>query len=275
MGLLGGAPFPLFKDEELILVTRPHVLAMTDLMLFWLFIAGLGLLHIMYHPEALAFADRLFKYDFPYQDRLVDRAYELVWGASLVIPLFLMALLRINFGYVLTMLGVLAVNFLVKWKLEPGLSLPAEVRLHLSSYLLIAVGLVGVVGVEVFRRGHRYYLTTHRIVSRFGSLKVSERSLLYSKIDDLILQQGLVGAVFNFGTLIPITSSGLGMGQDMAVAGLGVGAGKRLGASLLAAGGKMKNVPRELSIYVLYRVPWPEEARDVILELMQERERAR
>jgi hypothetical protein len=103
---------------------------------------------------------------------------------------------------------------------------------------------------------------------------MSERSTLYSKIDDLVLQQTVLGKIFNFGTVIPITSTGLGMGQDLAIAGAGVGGGKAgVGAHVFAAGAKGQNVPRELSFYVLYRVKDPEQARDIVMEQMQARER--
>jgi len=165
---------------------------------------------------------------------------------------------------------------LIAWKGREWLGFLEGLPARPENLLLMAVGLIGVAGVEVFRRGHRYYLTTSRIVARFGTLRTSERITLYSKIDDLMLQKGLLGGVFNFGTVIPITATGLGMGQDMAIAGAGVGGGKAgVGAGLFAAGGKAKNVPRELSIYVLYRIKRPEAARDLILEEMSARERPR
>lgn len=274
-------PFQLLRNEELILAARPHPLAFLGLMLFWLFIAGLGAAHIHYRPIVMGavldpapvgwLVSWVRQADF-----LVSHAYDVIWFASLLLPLVVMAVFRVNFGYVLTLLGLLAANFLLQWKVEPRLGLPAGTHAHLENYLLIAVGVIGVIGVEFFRRGHRYYLTTHRMVARFGSLKVSERSTLYSKIEDLVLQQGPLGKIFGFGTVIPITSTGLGMGQDLAIAGAQAGAGKGpLSAGLFAAGGKIQNVPRDLSIYVLYKIKNPAHARNLILQEMSARERPR
>jgi len=266
-------PFSLLNDEELILETRPHPLAMTGLMLFWLFIMALGVLFIIYYPWLSQELAGSIKYDFPGKDFIVDNTYNAIWVVALLVPLLVMAIFKINFRYVLTLIALIIISIVLRWKVEPLMDLDAGRHSHLENYLLILAGALGVFGVEVFRRGHRYYLTNKRIVAYFGNIKTSERSTLYSKIDDLIVQVSLLGKLFNFGTVIPVTSTGLGMGQDMAIAGAGAGAGKMgAGAALFAAGGKAKNVPRELSIYVLYRIPDPDEARNLVMQEMQDRE---
>jgi len=263
------APFDLLDGEELMLITRPHPLAMTGLMLFWLFIGALGAVYIFYYQDLNAALAGWVKFEF-----LARNGYNVIWVASLLLPLTVMAVFRINFGYVLALLFLLGGRAALWWK--GGEWFGAAHVAHLENVMLMAAGVIGVVGVELFRRGHRYYLTTHRIVARFGTVRKSERVTLYGKIDDLMLQKGVLGSLFNFGTVIPITSTGLGMGQDLAIAGAGVGGGKAgVGAGLFAAGGKAKNVPRELSIYVLYRIKRPEYARDLILSEMNARERPR
>ena len=250
-------------EEEILLVTRPHGLAMLGLMIFWLSLAGLGSIYIYYYPRLTASIQDLVKFEF-----IAAHGYDLIWFASILVPLLIMAVFRINFGYVLTLIALVIGNVLLQWKVEPRLGLSSS-HAHLENIMLISVGIMGVIGCELFRRGHRYYLTTHRMVARFGTLKVSERSTLYSKIDDLILQKGILGKVMNYGTVIPITSTGLGMGQDTAIAGAGAGAGKAgLGAGLFVAGAKAANVPRDMSIYVLYKVKRPEQARNLILQEM-------
>lgn len=265
---MSDAPFELMNGEELLLETRPHPFAMSGLMLFWLALGAAGVVFFGWYPEIQARLTELTGFDF-----VARYGYDAVWFAALLVPLVTMAVFRINFGYVLTLILLLAGNVAVKWKVEPWLGLTES---GLENVMLMAVGVVGVIGVELFRRGHRYYVTTHRIVARFGSLRVSERSTLYSKIDDLVLQQTVLGKLLGFGTVIPITGAGLGMGSDMAIAGAGAGGGKAgASAGIFAAGGKAKNVPRELSFYVLYRIADPAGARNIILEEMSARERPR
>lgn len=264
-------PFVLMPGEEPLLKARPHFLAMFGLTVFWFLMAVLGVVYITTYPALMDLLQSKVKMEF-----LVKHAYDVIWFASILIPLLVMAIFRINFGYVLTLLVISIAHIILRWKVEPLLKLDEGLHAHLENLLLIAVGFIGMVGCEFFRRGHRYYLTTQRLVARFGMMKISERSVLYSKIDDVILQKNFLGSLFNFGTVIPLTSTGLGMGQDMAIAGAGVGAGTgSIGAGLFAAGGKGQNVPRELSFYVLYRIKKPEEARNIILREMQARERPR
>ena len=265
------ASFQPLPGERVLLMRRPHPLAMMDLMLFWLSLAVLGALYIIYYPQLSAMLKEKVQIDF-----IVKHTYDVVWFASILLPLIIMAIFRINFGYVFMLLALVAGNVLLQWKVEPHLGLAKGMHANLENYMLIAVGLFGVAAVEVFRRGHRYYLTSQRIVAHFGILKVIERSALYSKIDDLILQKGVLGGILDYGTVIPITSSGLGMGQDLALGGAAAGVGKGgIGAGLFAAGGKAKNVPRALSIYVLFQIKKPEEARNLIMQEMQAREHPR
>jgi len=262
-------PFPLMPGEQVVFTARPHLLAMAGLTLFWIGIAALGVIFIAYYEEITDYVQGIIRFEF--LKFIADRAYDIVWFGALLVPLVVMAVFRINFRYVLALILLIAGSVLLQWKVEPMLDVKGHA--HLENIMLIGVGMLGVLGVEIFRRGHRYYVTNFRIVARFGTLTVSERSTLYSKIDDLILQQGVLGRLFNFGTVIPITSTGLGMGHDFAIAGAGAGGGKAgVAAGLFAAGGKAQNVPRELSIYVLYKIKDPEWARDVVLEQMRARE---
>ncbi len=260
----------LMSGEEELLVTRPHPLAMSGLALFWLCVAGLGVVYIIYFQELDSWLQGLFKFEF--LDFAKRRAYDALWMASIILPMVVMAVFRINFKYVLTLLGLVVANVLLQWKVAPLLELQGHA--HLENVMLIAVGIAGVTGVELYRRSHCYFLTNYRIVARMGTIKSSERSTPYSKVDDLVLQKGLLGKILGFGTVIPVTSTGLGMGQDLALAGAGAGGGKAgAGAGLFAAGGKAKNVPRELSMYVLYKVKNPEYVKNLVMEEMFARER--
>ena len=112
-----------------------------------------------------------------------------------------------------------------------------------------------------------------------GIFGAHEREILYSKIEDLILQQGFLGKLLNYGTIIPTAASGLGTGVDASrvSAGAGVGAGKGgigAGAGITVGGERGVVAPRGRSWFILYGVPDPQRIYDLIFSQMHEREAA-
>jgi membrane protein YdbS with pleckstrin-like domain len=263
--------FQPLQDERMILTKKPHPFAMLDISSFWLLLSGIGVAHFIYYPEIATLLRTYLHFDFA-----VRHTYHLMWFLSVLVPLTIMAIFRVSFRYISVLLLLVVANIALQWKVAPRLNIPLEAHPHLGSYLLIIVGLIGIAGSEVYRRGHRYFITNKRVISRFGVLRRSERMVLYSKIDDLLTQKGGFGGLFNFGTVIPITSSGIGTGQDSAHGGAMVGGGKMgLGAGMFAGGSKSQTVPRALAAYVVFKVSNPEEVAQIIIENMEKREYVR
>ena len=52
-----------------------------------------------------------------------------------------------------------------------------------------------------------------------------ERQVRYNHIEDIKLSQSIFGRFFGFGTVIPLTGTGLGTGTDEAMLASGVGSG--------------------------------------------------
>ena len=88
--------------------------------------------------------------------------------------------------------------------------------------LTAVVGLIGLFSVDFYRRSFTYYLTDNRIVLQSSFLmNRSERQVRYNHIEDIKMEQGIFGTIFGFGTVLPLTGSGLGTGSDESmVAGL-------------------------------------------------------
>lgn len=118
--------------------------------------------------------------------------------------------------------------------------------------------------VEMDRRSHRYILTNLRIVFRGGVLVTHERQLRYESITDLDGQQSLVGQMLGYGTLIPVTQSGFGLGADTSQALIGMGLGGKMGGKapggeagagagigVAAGGGKEVQIGRARSFHQL------------------------
>jgi len=134
----------------------------------------------------------------------------------------------------------------------------------------VAISIIGFLIVEIYRRSHQYIITNLRIILMSGYLTKTELSIRYDKIT-VFGKQGILGQIFNFGTIIPITQSGLGLGTDQSLAagGLMLG-GKRAKLLGLAGGGKEVQTPRSRSSYELHGVHPYKEIKNLIEKLVQE-----
>ncbi|MEM2111965.1 MAG: PH domain-containing protein, partial [Candidatus Bathyarchaeia archaeon] len=68
-------------------------------------------------------------------------------------------------------------------------------------WLLGVAAVLGMVLTEAYRRGHCYVITNYRIIMRKKFITKSEREIMYDKITDVYVEQGITGRIFNFGTV--------------------------------------------------------------------------
>ena len=137
--------------------------------------------------------------------------------------------------------------------------------------LTAVVGLVGLFSVDFYRRSFTYYLTDNRIVLQSSFLmNRSERQVRYNHIEDIKMEQGIFGTIFGFGTVLPLTGSGLGTGSDESmVAG---GTGTEVKGMSLGIGGAARNSSRSVRHNphdCLFGVSSPSKVRDMITENIQ------
>ena len=107
----------------------------------------------------------------------------------------------------------------------------------------------------MYRRSHRYIISNQRIVFKGGILTKQERTLRYDKVSDINSKQGILGQIFGFGTIIPISQSGFGLGSDNSFAAGGVQIGEKKAKFMgIFGGGKEVQTPRARSYYELHGV---------------------
>ena len=125
--------------------------------------------------------------------------------------------------------------------------------------------------VELFRRSHKYIISNQRIVFKGGVVTKEQRTLRYDKITDINTKQGIIGQIFGFGTIIPISQSGFGLGSDQSFAGGGVqgGATKKVGLFGFFGGGREVQTPRTRSYYELHGVYPFKDIKKVVENLVQ------
>ena len=137
--------------------------------------------------------------------------------------------------------------------------------------LTAVVGLIGLFSVDFYRRSFTYYLTDNRIVLQSSFLmNRSERQVRYNHIEDIKMEQGIFGTILGYGTVLPLTGSGLGTGTDesMVVGGTGT----EVKGMSLGIGGAARNSSRGVRHNphdCLFGVASPSKVRDMITENIQ------
>ena len=83
------------------------------------------------------------------------------------------------------------------------------------------------VNIFYFQRSFCYAITTDAVIFRKDfMLTKSVRRILYSNFTDVIVQQGPIGSIMGYGNVVPLTGSGLGLGEET----IGISAGAAGGA---------------------------------------------
>lgn len=288
----------LIEGEKIFHKARPHICSMFSLYLTWLYLACIGFLTMAWRPTITAWLE-----SYTWIDSASIPLFWAIWGLAIIIPSIIIAFMRINWYWlggavIIAGLGILFYQQrvpIVDWLKEQWHSMPwlsqlsvelqskwswlAEVRSwiqrdELPNYWLFALSGLGLSLANSYRRSHHYYITNRRVIFRFGFFITRERDLMYSKIEDLILHRDLLGRIFNFGTLIPISGSGLGTGNEQAIVLVGGEQKLPVGPTLKVTigGGHSITVPRAPSFYSLYGIPKPEALRSIMLEEMERRE---
>ena len=192
-----------------------------------------------------------------------------MWFGALVIPALIFSILQISWRWVIIyfLIGVLGTYLVLRlgWELFD------------LYYLTIGISIIGIFLAELYKRGHEYTIRNYRIIAHLGFLGAIERNIFYSKITEIFVDQGFLGKLFNFGSIIPITPSGIGTGEDAAKVTVGTGAAQGVGPSQIGVGvgvtgEKSVTVPRGRSAFILYGVPNPDEIKRIILENMKKAE---
>ena len=108
-------------------------------------------------------------------------------------------------------------TFLELYPIVPSYILLVEKPL-VKALLLGIAGIAGVILTEIYRRKTTYFLTNYRIVIRRGLLVKEELEQTYEKIMDVHLNQNIIGRIFNYGDITPLSSSILGVEWELSKA---------------------------------------------------------
>lgn len=251
-------------EERILASLHPHPLAFAGQALLWVYVLVVSIvMYFMGNQVSTSFRS------IPVIGGLLGAYGEyVVYALAIVIPTLIYALVKIVWRYfLLTLLIAVGVPLV--------LALVVKLPLRYTFIVGAVAGILGVLAVEMHRRAHKYIVTDRRIIFEYSGLfKKIRRDLVYSRVSDIILEKGVLGKLFDFGNLIPISQPGLGLGSDMSFVTLGGSVGKDVRAGLAVTGGRSVKVPRSRSFYMLYGVPHPERVYDMIIEAIKASEEA-
>ncbi|KYK29774.1 hypothetical protein AYK20_00125 [Thermoplasmatales archaeon SG8-52-1] len=189
----------------------------------------------------------------------------IVWGLVLLVAGVIASIVTIRwsifFLYLLIFAGGIALMISQGWLDASDIFIP--------SYT-VSISIIGFLLVEAYRQSHKYYISNQRITFKGGIFTKQERTLRYDKITDINAKQGIIGQIFGFGTIIPISQSGFGLGSDKSFAGGGVSLGeKKVKLFGLFGGGKDVQTPRARSYYELHGVYPYKEIKKLVEQMVQ------
>ena len=188
-----------------------------------------------------------------------------VWGLVLLFAGIIASLITVRWSIFFLYLGVFAggtaLMLSAGWLDSSGIFI---------SFYTVSISIIGFLLVEAYRRSHKYIISNQRITFKGGIITKRERTLRYDKITDINAKQGIIGQIFGFGTITPISQSGFGLGSDKAFAGGGVQLGeKKIRFFGLFGGGKEVQTPRARSYYELHGVYPYKDIKKLVEEMVQ------
>ncbi len=246
----------LLENEHVEKILSPHPLSFMSLQSLCIFLIVWGVL-IGWFANFSEWRDTLF-------GGFIQIIFS--WSVVLLIVGVIASLLTIRWRIFFLYLGVVAggvgLIFWQNWQDISGVVLP---------YYTILVSIIGFLIVELYRRSHKYIISNLRIIFKGGVVTKRERTLRYDKITDIDAKQGVLGQIFGFGTIIPISQSGFGLGSDQSFAAGGVELGtKKAGFLGIFGGGKEVQTPRARSYYELHGVHPYKEIKHLVENMVQE-----
>ncbi len=124
-----------------------------------------------------------------------------------------------------------------------------------------------IVWLEKFRQSIQYTITDEGILFCGGIWAKQEHLLLHSQIGRIVLEQNFFGTRYNFGTVIPVSSTR--WGQETSFRGIGAtGQKDNLGGGILFA--KSREEASRSPLDCLYGIPDPKNVQDILKKFISQ-----
>ena len=212
----------LLKNEKIEKVLSPHPLSFLKLqsLCIFLIIWGMVVLWLVNFSSYKGFFSGNAWYPV------------LLWGLVLLLVGVVISLATIQWTIFFLYLGVFVGGVaLISWQ-----GWLKDVNVFIPVYS-VAVSIAGFLIVELHRRSYKYILSNHRIIFKGGLLTKREKTIRYDKIITFDKKQGVLGQLFGFGTITPITQADA-VADGKKAPGIEKESGKRLRGIFFFSGDK-------------------------------------
>ena len=251
----------LMNDEHVRLRLTPHPMRQIREYPLWVWILLISVLS--WHQPSMMFfyLDKIFEtgvYVNTIYYYLISIHHLLPYYLLILVPAFLQALLRLEWRPFFAFSVASAALAAFCHNVMPLVDLSYQLGIWISLLMLCHK--------EYQRVSTQYILTNHRLVLNHQGRGQTVRSLFLSNIQDVILQTSIVGNFLDYGTVVPLTASGIGTGQSTSTAALQTGLGGRFRLGLGAAQSEGKTTANASPEYALVCIPKARQAYKMILE---------
>ncbi|RLF40604.1 MAG: hypothetical protein DRN21_01805 [Thermoplasmata archaeon] len=250
----------LLENERIERELQPHPFSFMHLHLLWICLFCWGIFLGWFFSSG-------YLDDLPETGTLKNGTVAALWLLGFIACGVIASLLMIRWRIFFVYLAIFLLGIGIIWAADAWRYSETVIPVY-----TVGASVIGLFIIELYRRSHRYFITTMRLVLRGGMIMKRERTLRYDKIADIDYSQGIGGRIFRYGNIIPVTQSGFGLGSDTAFAagGAEVTTKKRFGFFGLAGGGKEVQTPRARTYYELHGVHPFKEVKALIEKMVQE-----
>ena len=235
------------REKEIVLMEiQPHPIAFMDLYIIFLVPILINIYLIFKANYIVGSILQILNAELLSEDQMKM----IIWTLMNIFPFIIMFLVKSAVKWLL--IGSLMTIVAIIIKIQYGVS---------CEILGIIFGIAGLGLTNTYRKAHKYYITNERIVMEFKFIRHKHREIELRDIRELIVEKGIIGRILDVGTILPITSSGLGIGEDISMIG---GAGKIKNINIGIGAGRTIKVPRGRSPYTLFGVKKPLKIKELI-----------
>jgi hypothetical protein len=200
----------LFENEKIIKSFSPKLISFFSYYIPYIYLSLIGLILFL---DEKNYIDLFSSFD-NYPLFIKNNIELFLFLILLIIPSIIYGLYKISFKmvFLFSLIGISII--ILQYYKYPKIY---------SSYISLLIGFLGIFYTDYSRKQYKYHITNFRIILEHKAFRYVKRELLYDRIQDLSVQQGILGKIFKYGNIIPTSSSGIGTGTDTANISAGVG----------------------------------------------------